>query len=382
MSYTNEELEFAIRLLNHREELTEEEIRSWLALPEHRTLVDELAAIRQILSAEERQQGRTEELWQKRRKAQKRRRLVIGWSAAAAVVAIIVIAGGNFFSSLDFFSTPDKEIVTQPSPKKLVELTLATGEQLFLDPKNEAAAATGIPYDSLNGLNYTAAAAAQADSADKEIFNTLRTPSGSAYQLTLADGTRVWVNEKTVIRYPVAFKGKERKVRLRGEAYFDVAHDGERPFLVETDGVEVKVYGTEFNVNAYDSTRIQTVLVEGKVGMRVSETGEEVVLKPRQLAEYDREESRLSVAEVSPYAYIAWKNGEFVFDNTSVEEIMERLAQWYGIEVFYASEAAKHVRFSGILDRNDSVKHCLKRMEDTGTVRFGVNGESVTVYKN
>ena len=204
----------------------------------------------------------------------------------------------------------------------------------------------------------------------------------AGWQMTLADGTRVWVNENTVIRYPVAFKSEERRVQLRGEAYFDVAHDGEHPFLVETDGVEVKVYGTEFNVNAYDSTRIQTVLVEGKVGMRVNETGEEVVLKPRQLAEYDKAASHISVTEVSPYAHIAWKNGEFVFDNTTIEEIMERLATWYGIEVFYASEGAKQVRFSGILDRNDSIKHCLKRMEDTGTIHFSVNERSVTVYKN
>ena len=377
MSYTNEELEFAIRLLNHREELTEEEIRSWLALPGHRRLVDELAAIRKILSAGEERQGKTEELllWQKRKKAQKRRRILIGWSAAAATVLIGVF-------SWNFFSASDHAPSAQPTNKKFVELTLASGEQIILDSQNEPAAEIGIPYDSLKGLDYTATHLALSDSTNEETFNTLRTPTGSAYQMTLADGTQVWVNENTVIRYPVAFKSEERRVQLRGEAYFDVAHDGEHPFLVETDGVEVKVYGTEFNVNAYDSTRIQTVLVEGKVGMRVNETGEEVVLKPRQLAEYDKAASHISVTEVSPYAHIAWKNGEFVFDNTTIEEIMERLATWYGIEVFYASEGAKQVRFSGILDRNDAFKDCLKRMESTGTIHFSVNDRSVTVYKN
>ena len=118
------------------------------------------------------------------------------------------------------------------------------------------------------------------------------------------------------------------------------------------------------------------------MGMRIEETGEEVILRPRELAEYDKGEGRVSVTEVSPYAHIAWKNGEFVFDNTSIEEIMERLAQWYDLHVFYASEEAKRIRFSGILDRNDSILHCLKRMEDTGTVRFEAKGKSVTVYKN
>ena len=365
MSYTNEELEFAIRLLNHREELSEEEIRSWLDAPGHRALVDELAAIRRILSAEEGRQGGTGDLLlrQKRERVRKRRRLVAGWSAAAAIVVAIGVLGWNIFSG----SEP-APVKTAGSPK-LVEL-------------NGTIAETNVPYDSLGGLDYTATDLSQTDSTNKEIFNTLRTPTGSAYQMTLADGTRVWVNEKTIIRYPVKFKRDERKVQLWGEAYFDVVSDSEHPFLVETGGVEVKVYGTEFNVNAYDTTRVRTVLVEGKVGVRVQETGEEVVLKPRQMAEYVEDESRISVTEVSPYAYIAWKNGEFVFDNTSVEAIMERLAQWYGIHVFYASEEAKHVRFSGILDRNDSIKNCLERMEGTGTVRFSVNGESVTVYKN
>lgn len=251
---------------------------------------------------------------------------------------------------------------------------------MFIDPQGGGTAGEGIPYDTARGLDYTAVAVAGAGSTAEERLNTLRTPAGGAYQLTLADGTRVWVNEQTVIRYPERFQGKERKVELWGEAYFDVAHDGTHPFLVEAYGVEVKVYGTEFNVNAYSETNIQTVLVEGKVGVRVRETGEEAVLKPRQLAEYGGEGSGIAVSDVSPYAYIAWKDGEFVFDNARVEDIMERLASWYGLHVFYATEGAKEVWFSGILDRNDSFEEGLERMESTGTVLFGVKGESVTVY--
>ena len=382
MKYTNEDIEFAIRLLHQREEVGDEKTQAWLSVPGHQALLDELSAIRRILSAKEDGVGSEEELLlrHKKRKAQKRRRILVAWGAAASVAALAVVFSWHFFASTD------EALPARQTPQKFVELTLSSGKQLFLDTKSETSE-SGIPYDSINGLDYRATAIdtnsiTDRDSANHEIFNTLRTPGGSTYQLTLADGTKVWVNENTAIHYPVAFRNEERKVRLRGEAYFEVRPDARHPFIVETNGAEVKVYGTEFNVNAYDSTRIQTVLVEGKVGMRIEETGQEVILRPRELAEYDKGEGRISVREVSPYAYIAWKNGEFVFDNTSIEEIMERLAQWYDLHVFYASEEAKRIRFSGILDRNDSILHCLKRMEDTGTVRFEAKGKSVTVYKN
>ena len=376
MDYTNEDIEFAIRLLNRREEVPEEEAQAWLAEPGHEELVDELALIRKVLSAQKGHEAQPAEMprLQRRVNGRKLRRRIAGWCAAAAAVAVLAIVGG------DLFRAGSVPAAKEEAPRKLVELTLASGEQLFIDPQGGGTAGEGIPYDTARGLDYTAVAVAGADSTAEERLNTLRTPAGGAYQLTLADGTRVWVNEQTVIRYPERFQGKERKVELWGEAYFDVAHDGTHPFLVEAYGVEVKVYGTEFNVNAYSETNIQTVLVEGKVGVRVRETGEEAVLKPRQLAEYDGEGSGIAVSDVSPYAYIAWKDGEFVFDNTRVEDIMERLASWYGLHVFYATEGAKEVRFSGILDRNDSFEEGLERMESTGTVLFGVKGESVTVY--
>ena len=377
MHYTNEDIEFAIRLLNHREELPKEEVQQWLDDPGHQVLVDELAAIRRLLAAREERQveaGGWRPLSRKR-KGERKRRILIGWSAAASIIVLISIFSGIFFAK-------QEEAPTTEGPRKgFVELTLATGEQLFLDPRGEEDGESIVPRDAAGGLDYMQQDTTAADSTAGESYNTLRTPGGSAYQLTLADGTRVWVNEKTTIRYPVAFKGEERKVRLRGEAYFDVAHDPEHPFVVETGGVDVKVYGTEFNVNAQDSTRIQTVLVEGKVGMRVKETGEEVMLRPNQLGEYTRGEAGIEVREVEPYAYIAWKNGEFVFDGAEIEEIMDRLAGWYDVHVFYASEEAKHIRFSGILDRNDSITLCLERMESTGTVHFDRQGESITVYK-
>ena len=208
----------------------------------------------------------------------------------------------------------------------------------------------------------------------------MRIPVGGFYQLALSDGSKVWLNSMTELRFPVTFTGEQRKVYLTGEAYFEVTHDSVHPFIVETpDGMEVKVYGTEFNMNTYEKGVVQTVLVKGKVGVRGGVLGKEVVLAPEQMAVYREKTGEIQVENVDPYKYVAWKDGEFVFERETIEEIMERLSRWYDVKVFYSNESLKQKRFTGIVSRHKDIEQVLRLIEGPATLRFDISGNMVTV---
>ena len=145
------------------------------------------------------------------------------------------------------------------------------------------------------------------------------------------------------------------------------------------NGVEVTVYGTRFNVNNYGTDVVRTVLVDGKVGIRVMESGKEVVLSPNDLAEFFEVSRSVKVRKVDPYVYTAWKEGKFVFEDEPIEEIMKRLSNWYGIKVLYADERVKKQTFTGVITRYTEVSNVLHLIGETAVVRFQLNGNVVTV---
>ena len=204
-------------------------------------------------------------------------------------------------------------------------------------------------------------------------------PRAGEYSLTLSDGTRVWLNSDSEIRYPVAFGKDRRTVFLSGEAYFEVEKDAERPFYVVLHDMEVKVYGTSFNVNTHYQGKILTTLVEGKVGIRVKSTGAESILQPNQMAEFNREKEEVEVTDVDTYYYTAWRAGEFVFQNETIEEIMDRLCRWYDMEVFYANNDVRGKRFTGVIARFTNVADVLHLIGETATVQFNLKGDVITV---
>lgn len=215
--------------------------------------------------------------------------------------------------------------------------------------------------------------------AEVLVYNKVIVPRAGEYALTLSDGTRVWLNSDSEIRYPVAFGKDRRTIFLTGEAYFEVEKDADRPFYVVMDDVEVKVYGTSFNVNTHYRGRVQTTLVEGKVGIRVKSTGNETILKPNQMAEFNVENKSVEVKDVDTYNFIAWKSGEFVFQDETIEEIMDRLCLWYDTEVFYANDNVRGKRFTGVIARFSDVADVLHLIEETATVHFSLKGNVITV---
>lgn len=213
----------------------------------------------------------------------------------------------------------------------------------------------------------------------KLVFNKLTVPRGGVYELRLSDGSRVWLNSNTELRYPVAFNEKERTLYLSGEAYFQVEKDSLRPFIVMVGDVQVQVYGTEFNINTHDPWMIRTVLVNGKVGICSSNKDQEVFLVPDQLAEFNVNTGQITVSQIDPYPFVAWKNGELVFQNETIESIMNRLADWYDLKVFFSNESVKKQCFTGIISRFDDISEVLHLIESTATVQFEINDHTIIV---
>lgn len=213
-----------------------------------------------------------------------------------------------------------------------------------------------------------------------EVQNRLITPKGGEYTLMLSDGTKVWVNAATEIRYSVKFIKGERRVRLEGEAYFEVAKDTGKPFIVEIDGMEVKVYGTKFNINTRRMDRMHTTLVEGSVSVK-PKGKPEVMLEPSQQAVFNKLSGRVVVQEVDVMPYVAWHLGNYFFENKSISEILDELALWYDINVFFMNDEVRNERFSGYLPRYGEIEKLLGLIEKTSHVHFEIKGKVIVVRK-
>ena len=313
----------------------------------------------------------------------RKRRIIHYWPVAASVVLLVGVFVG--FALNEWSQMKADQGIAQTErivPGVKAELILSTGERVCLAQRSEfieGMKESGIRNDSLAGLNYVGAKIQGEEIGEEIVYNTMQIPVGGFYQLKLADGTKVWLNSLTRLRFPVTFAGEERKVYLTGEAYFEVARDSVHPFIVATDeGMEVKVYGTEFNVDTYRKGTVKTTLVNGKVGIRVSATGEEMRLSPNQMALFTKATQSIQVENVDSYGVVAWKDGKFVFEDEPIEEIMERLSRWYDVKVFYANERIKKHTFTGIITRFADISDVLHLMEETAA-EFRIQGDTVTV---
>lgn len=212
-------------------------------------------------------------------------------------------------------------------------------------------------------------------------MNTLRVPRGGEFRLKLSDGTNVYLNSASELKYPVRFDEKERKVYLSGEAYFEVTKDSNRPFYVITEEVQVRVYGTEFNVNTHQPGKVHTVLVDGKVGIKKRGMTGEITMKPGELASFDRNAGTFEVKEVDVRQYVVWKDGYFTFENESLEQILNTLSLWYDIDVFFQSESAKQLVFTGYMKRYNDISEILNAITEVVGVNFTINGKTIIVSK-
>jgi ferric-dicitrate binding protein FerR (iron transport regulator) len=279
-----------------------------------------------------------------------------GWAAAAilligAGVLVEMMRGGVRPAVVSGGRGAGQDIA--PGGNKAV-LTLSDGTTIALDSTVSGAIAqqgsTSIVKQADGRIVYNA----QGAGAGEAMMNTMRTPRGGQYRLTLPDGTQVWLNAASSITYPAAFTGKQRNVKISGEAYFEVTEDKGKPFVVEVDGgMPVEVLGTHFNVNNYvDEGPVKTTLLEGSVRI------DQVILKPGQQARADGQ--RLTVTgNINVDKVMAWKNGLFNFEDASLQEVMRQLERWYDITVVYEGRIPD-IQFEGEISRNINLSNLLR----------------------
>ena len=208
-------------------------------------------------------------------------------------------------------------------------------------------------------------------------MNTVTTPKGGEYQVTLVDGTKVWLNTASSITYPVTFNKSQRRVKIQGEAYLEVAKNPSVPFIVEANGTEVVVLGTHFNVSAYpDDNFIKTTLVEGAV--KLTSQNASRLLSPGQQGDISRNSGKIKVANVNVADVLAWRNGYFVFKGEDIKSIMRIISRWYDVEIIYQGDL-KGRTFSGTLSRFGSMEEMLRTIELTDAVHFDIKERRVIV---
>ena len=212
-----------------------------------------------------------------------------------------------------------------------------------------------------------------------ELTNTIRIPRGGEYNLVLSDGTRIWLNSESELTFPAKFKGNQRKIFLKGEAYLEVAKNEKLPFIIEAEGTQVEVLGTSFNVKAYEN--IETTLVEGKVCIRTNSLTK-AILNPGEQGIVTKESNEITVKQVDTRLYTSWVKGMFVFRSLSLEEIMKTLERWYNVEVTFENDELKQRRFTGNLKRNEEINHHLDVISLTTNVEFEISGEKILVKKS
>jgi transmembrane sensor len=304
------------------------------------------------------------------------------YAVAASVVLILSIGGIYFFNQRQ----PLEKIV-EPQAKRFKNdvdpggnkamLTLADGSKISLDDavNGKIAQQSGITIRKTADGQLVYDIAKDASSNKAPQFNTISTPRGGQYQVVLPDGTKVWLNAASKLKFPSSFAQlADRKVELSGEAYFEVTKDKKRPFIVEAANQEVQVLGTHFNVNAYaEGSATKTTLLEGSV--KLKSNAKDYLLRPGQQAIVG---STVRIDEVDTEDAVAWKNGNFIFTDNDIKTVMSTLERWYDIEVVYEGSISS-IGFNAEISRDRTLIQVLKALEKTGNVQFRIDGRRVIV---
>lgn len=315
-----------------------------------------------------------------------------GWSVAAAVVV------GIFAYFLMTSSPVEKEVNTSfqtisiaAVPKADLKTVLVTadgnhvdlgkqfpdsliaGRDLFMDEQKHL---VGETKDLLEGREV------------KEEWNKVITSIGGEYFIVLDDGTRVWMNANTMLEFPVRFVEDERVVKLQGEAYFEVAHDAQKPFIVETAGTRTRVLGTIFNIKAYDDeVKEQTTLLEGKVevllgnGAIHGEMPVAATLRPGMQAQWQKGSEALTVQQVDTEEVVAWRRGMFIFNDESISAVFRTLSRWYGVEFVTDIMDKETYTFNGSISKDDKLEATLEVLALAGGLKFKIEGNKIYIRK-
>lgn len=326
-----------------------------------------------------------DEDWQK----VKQRTLKYNWRYTVmkyvAVLVVMLCIGSVLFylnspSVVDSVNVEHIEPTIKPGSSKAI-LVLSDGKELELGQMALCEIHTGNNsrvIQSQQQITYTKPESADLLAEGSIEWHTLKIPRGGEYKLMLDDGTEVWLNAESELKYPVNFMAQQRVVHLTGEAYFKVAHDVDKPFIVSSEFQRIRVYGTEFNVNTYDAKAMTTVLVEGAVGLQYGDN-KETKLRPGECAVLQAYTDAVNIKSVDTYLYTSWKDGEFVFNNETLKSITNKLSRWYDVEFTFSNNAINSYRFTCHLKRYDNLEDLLFFFENTSNIRFVRKGKTIRV---
>lgn len=372
-----EEIEDIVMKKLSGESLSQEEtmrFEEWCREEDHREYYKDLQKIRSgILASSVAKKVNKGKAWRKVRPAGRRMAIyrVLGYAAMFVLplgIALSFLLGGKQDEKITYTHS-----VVLPG-KKMATLTLSTGQQVALTDTLPQIKEKGIviSHSDEKTLVYNQV---QDTIPAETAYNTVSVPRGGEYKLTLSDGTIVWLNSDSYIRYPVRFSGDTRQVELRGEAYFEVAKNVEKPFIVRMREYNIRVTGTQFNARSYSTEETATTLVTGSVqiekGRNVSKLipGQQAVLKDGQV----------HVQEVNVESLIAWRDGVFSFSQCRLENILEELARWYDVDVFYMNQQVKDYHFSAWFKRSSSISEVIAILEKTKKISLDLKGKMLTV---
>lgn len=288
------------------------------------------------------------------------------WAGVAAVVALLFLAVPRSARRLAGDSTQQTAMTIVPGEAKAI-LTLADGQQIDV---------TGGDHRVVDRL-LDSVSTALADTVAVR-YNTLSIPRGGEFRYELADGTRVWLNAESELRFPETFGGGERRVYVKGEVFFDVAHDEAHPFVVSTGRGDVRVLGTRFNLTDYAGTPLAATLVEGRIRFHTPD-GRDYDVRPSQQLTFDEAGGTVDVQTVDVSVYTAWVDHQFVFRNQSLEDILTTLSRWYDFHPVFADDSLRGIRLSGRLYRGDDIRVLLDSYERAASIRFVIRGENILV---
>lgn len=360
-------------------ELSPEEdsvLKAWLAAAAENEMLLQSLSDESEVSAGLHQMNKFDEAEGRRRVEEKlfsaqRSARVFRFRLAAAAAVLLLLATGTYFwqqSSKDKIPVAVVQDIAPGTDKAI--LTLADGSRVTLDSSSNQVIQQGTISILHHGgqLSYDAH-----DHSGAVSYNILSTPRGGQFRLTLPDGSRVWLNALSSIRFPTLFEGKQRSVEVQGEAYFEITQDATKPFIVKVNNqTDIEVLGTHFNVNAYtDEAALETTLLQGAVRIQG------ITLKPGQQARIGKDAVVKVLDDVNTDQITAWKNGAFNFEDKALPEVMRQLSRWYDVDVVYEGKVPDKI-FSGEMGRGLSLAQCLTVLEKMG-VHFRIEGRTLIV---
>lgn len=364
-----------------------EEVEKWLEEPAHREYFSQLEFFYHLPEHAEVSEQEINEAWQfmnqrvARHSWQRTKKKL--WAMVSVAASLVILFTSYFvWDNLSERHDDSQKMVQIRPGRQHAVLKLANGQTFDLGNwvgQKNVRIADHIVMDS-GRLDYRVST--PSGLADI-LFNTLTVPRGGEFQITLEDGTKVWLNSDSQLRYPEIFSGHNREVYLEGEAYFEVTQNPGRPFIVHSGIQKITVLGTRFGITAYPGeTSVSTTLVQGKVKVEYPElTAQNYLLEPGYRICYDSQERQVYQKKVDVREYVAWKDGKYIFEQKRLEDMLLTLSRWYDFQVLYQSPEVKELLFSGELLRFDNFNKILRMIEKSGNVKFTIEGRVVIVSK-